>query len=167
MEFFLPKKTIPPDEFLKKWVDLPHFFFGHFCYKTGENEIFGQNLGHRGGGGHIYIYIYMQRHFHANDEQRHFYANEAKTKMRQFCLKHYKTRHTPVKWDRIKKKSKTLSASRMRSERDMNLHIWGHEGTRQGCIPVYTSISLLERQMSWKTSKTRCTPEKRDRHEFR
>ena len=35
-------------------------------------------------------------------EQRHFYANKAKTEMRHFCLKHYKTRYTPAKRDRIK-----------------------------------------------------------------
>ena len=35
-------------------------------------------------------------------EHRHFFANKAKTEMRHFCLKHYKTRCTPVKRDRIK-----------------------------------------------------------------
>ena len=35
-------------------------------------------------------------------EQRHFYANKAKTFRRHFCLKHYKTRCTPEKRDRIR-----------------------------------------------------------------
>ena len=36
-------------------------------------------------------------------EQWPFYANKAKTEMRHFCLKRYKTRYTPVKRDRFLK----------------------------------------------------------------
>ena len=35
-------------------------------------------------------------------EQRHFLSNKAKTFRRHFCLRHYKTRCTPEKRDRIK-----------------------------------------------------------------
>ena len=32
---------------------------------------------------------------------------------------------------------------RTRSDRDTNLHNWGHEGARQGSMPVYTGIFLI------------------------
>ena len=43
---------------------------------------------------------------------------------------------------------------------------WGHSGTRQGSSQDTLRFSYLECQMSWNTSKTRYTPEKRDWHEF-
>ena len=47
---------------LKSAVDPLHFFGAIFTIKLGKNEIFGQNLGHRGGGVHIFIYIYTYIH---------------------------------------------------------------------------------------------------------
>ena len=92
-----------------------------------------------------------------------FHADKAKTEVRHFLLKLLKARCTPVKQDRkppAQKKSKEWSAA----ERDRNeipiCIIRGHLGTRQGGIPGYT------RSLSWKTSKTRCTPEQRDWREF-
>ena len=44
-------------------------------------------------------------------EQRHFYANKAKTEMRHFRPKHYKTRCTPVKWDRFLKSPRNVEGA--------------------------------------------------------
>ena len=38
---------------------------------------------------------------HMSNISRHFCANKPKAEMRHFCLKHYKTRYTPVRRDRI------------------------------------------------------------------
>ena len=55
-----------------------------------------------------------------------------------FFLKHYETRRTPEKRDRKKD-----PRHGQHPERDQNriqiCIIWGHEGTRQGSMPVYTN----------------------------
>ena len=56
---FSPQNINPQNTISKKWSGFTPSFFGHFYYKTVENEIFCQNLGHRGGSGHIYIYIFF------------------------------------------------------------------------------------------------------------
>ena len=38
-------------------ITLP--FFGPFLHQTGENVIFGKNMAHRMGSGHIYLCIYI------------------------------------------------------------------------------------------------------------
>ena len=83
-------------------------------------------------------------------EQLHFYSNKAKTGLRHFSLKHYKTRYTPVKRDRIKKKQGMVSVHneiRMRYERDTNLHnLWPfRDKTEDSC---YWSARCAEKKTS-------------------
>ena len=64
-----------------------------------------------------------------------------------------------------------MVSSRAKSERDQNkiqiCIVWGHQESRQGRCQYTPGFSLLECQMSWNTSKARCTHEKWDWHEFR
>ena len=77
-----------------------------------------------------------------------------KTEMRHFCLKCYKTRYTPVEWDRMKIQG-TVS---IQNEIWICI-IWGHDETRQGSIPACTiGSSLLECQASLKHIKNEIHP---------
>ena len=77
-------------------------------------------------------------------EQRHFYVNKAKTGVRHFCLKGYKTRCTPIKRERIVNPRNGQPPERDRNEIQIRI-IWGQ---------------IL------KHLKKRYTPEKRDWYEF-
>ena len=81
-----------------------------------------------------------------------FFANKAKTEMHHFSLKHYKTRYTPAKRDKIKNPRHGQHPERDRNEVRMCI-IWGHWGTRQAGI-----------HWDFPYWSTRCpeTPQKRD-----
>ena len=59
----------------------------------------------------LYIYVYIYKR-----EQRHFYANKANTGVHHFCMKHYKTRCSLVKRDRLLKSPRNSQ----HPERDRN-----------------------------------------------
>ena len=69
-------------------------------------------------------------------------SRNPREKRSDFCLKHYKTRCTPEKRDRIEN-----PRHGQHPERDQNeirsCILWGQEGTRQGSMPVYTRIFLI------------------------
>ena len=166
-------------KFLKAAVDhlLTQSFCFNFVFFCGKNPFppcslhfwcFGVSFGGLGGppidlgGGQMWttyrpysLCIY---------EQRHFYANKAKTERHHFCLKLSKTKCTPVERDRKlpARNVQGMVSSRTRSERD-NLR---HEGTRQVACQYKQGFFLLECQMSKNTSKTKCTPERRDWNDF-
>ena len=106
-------------------------------------------------------------------EQRHFYANKGKQK----CATYVETLQNEMhawKRDRFQKKVQGMiniqNEIRTRSERDTNLHHLGpFKGQDREAFSGYTRIVLIEvpYQAAWNTSKTRCMPERRDRHEFR
>ena len=85
-------------------------------------------------------------------EQWQFYANKAKTEMRHFCLKHDKTRYTPVKQDRFLKSPR----NGQHPERDQNeigtryefAYFEAIEGQDRVALKDAPGFSLLEYQMS-------------------
>ena len=89
--------------------------------------------------------------------------------MRHFCPKHYKTRCTPVKRHRINNPRHGQHPERDPNEIRKRYEFASFEaieGQDRAALQDAPGFSLLERQMSLNNSKTRYTPEKRDRHEF-
>ena len=92
-------------------------------------------------------------------EQRHFYANNAKTEMRHFCLKSYKTRYTSAKRDTIKNPQHGQDPEREQNEIGTRFaYFEAMKGQDTAAFQDTLGFSLLVCQMSWNTSKTRYTP---------
>ena len=121
---------------------------------------------------YVCVYIYIHNTYMSNG----LLSEQGKNRNAPVFLKRYKTRYTPAKRDRKlrllwflenPKNGQHPERDQIEIGRDTD---WNNsrptkDKTRLACQKT-PGFSLLECHVSWNTSKTRYTPEKRDWHEF-